>query len=108
MSEDLKAIAVMVALRKALQDSKHFSICTIDNAIAALGVVPDKEAYTTLRVLHCVDYMDMPRELRQSLPGLVAKCTFLADPVPAIGGAIRPALEMSTAGAQLKLVKVGP
>lgn len=106
-AEELKAMAVMVALRKALQESKHFSICAIDAAITALAVVPDKEAYDTLRVLHCVDYMSMPRQLREAIPGLVAQCTFLADPVPALGAPRRPSGELANAGAQLRLIAAG-
>ncbi len=107
MSEDLKALAVMVSLRKALQESGHFSICVVDAAVKALGVVPDKDAYETLRVLHCVDYMSMPRELRDAIPGLVAQCTFLADPVPALGAPHRPSAALTIAGAQLRRITAG-
>ena len=55
----------------------HFSICTIDALITMLGVIPDRKAYEILRVLHCVDFKSMPRELQQEIPRLIRAC--LAD-----------------------------
>lgn len=64
---DFKLMAVEVALRRLVTQG-HFSICAIDNVIAALGIAPPKSLYAELRLLHCVDYGDMPSELLEALP----------------------------------------
>jgi hypothetical protein len=71
--QDLSLRAAETAVRKCL-NADHFSICTIDKVIKLLGRVPDSQAYRILSTVHCVDYKDMDVQLRQSIPGLIARC----------------------------------
>jgi len=66
----LQLMAAEAALQKMLSD-KHFSICTMDRIIDMLGIKPDKEAYSILSTLHCIDYNAMRRELIEALPDLI-------------------------------------
>lgn len=70
MDDDTKALVAITALNKMFE-SGSFSICTIDNVAKMLGVIPDAEAYETLRPLHCVDWQKMPKALRDRVPGLI-------------------------------------
>lgn len=70
MDNDTKALVAITALNKMFE-SGSFSICTIDNVAQMLGVIPDAEAYETLRSLHCVDWQKMPKVLRDRVPGLI-------------------------------------
>jgi hypothetical protein len=76
MSE-LKVVAAETALKKLVQGS-HFSICTLDAIIKMMDVKPDREAYSILQTLHCVDYNQMRPELLQALPDLIV--TVLGSP----------------------------
>lgn len=69
----LTHLSVLTALNKMMTGS-HFSICTVDDAIKALNVVPDGQAYKILRPLHCMHWVDMPRELREAVPKLIERC----------------------------------
>lgn len=75
--KNLQNMAAATALNKMMRDS-HFSICTIDNVAKMMGVKPTGESYRILSSIHCVDFCDMPRELRQAIPQLVADV--LGDP----------------------------
>jgi len=48
-----------------------FSICTIDEILAATRAIPDRDAMARLRLLHCVNFSDMDPELRKQLPALI-------------------------------------
>lgn len=74
---DLKVMAAEAALKKMVQSS-HFSICTLDTIIKMMDVKPDRDAYSILHTLHCVDYNQMRPELLQALPDLIA--TVLRSP----------------------------
>ena len=64
---------MLTALNKMMR-GQHFSICTIDDAIKALGSRPDGPAYAILRLQHCVNWMDMPPALRAAVPKLIERC----------------------------------
>lgn len=64
-------LAALTALNKMLA-GRYFDICTIDSVCHLLGVPGSGgEAYNLLRTLHCVDYLAMPQELRDAIPGLI-------------------------------------
>jgi hypothetical protein len=69
---DIKVMAATAALQKMLTQS-YFDICTIDNIIKMLCLVPDKDAYDILRTLHCVHYNQMPAELLEQLSILIMR-----------------------------------
>lgn len=74
MTDDqLSHLSVLTALNKMLRSS-HFDICVVDAAAKALGTVPDSRAYAILRPLHCINWGDMPRELRDAVPRLIERC----------------------------------
>lgn len=66
-------LAVEAALNK-MTESGHFSICMIDEIIRTTGTVPNPEAHGILRLLHCVDFKTMPRDLLDRIPGLIQDC----------------------------------
>lgn len=67
---DLKKLAAMTALNNMLRGG-HFNICVIDNVAELFGLTRGGEAYHTLHTLHCIDYAEMPQELRDAIPGLI-------------------------------------
>lgn len=69
---DLKLLAVQASLTKMLSD-KYFNICTIDNIVEMNNLKPDREAMAILNALHCVNYNQMPAELLNALPDLIAR-----------------------------------
>jgi len=74
MNDDqLTHLSVLTALNRMMRGS-HFSICTVDDAAKALGATPDGRAYAMLRTLHCVNWIDMPEELREAVPRLIERC----------------------------------
>jgi hypothetical protein len=72
MIDDTKRLVIGTALRKLFSD-KHFSICAVDRICEVLGCSRGGDAYRQLHALHCVDYADMPRELAERIPALVAQ-----------------------------------
>lgn len=88
MSTDLKLMAAQAALTKLVNKS-FFDICTIDKIVEMLGVKPEREAYSILSALHCVDYNQMPPALFQELPNLIARIvqspTFEASRINIVG-----------------------
>ena len=53
---------------------RHFSICRVDDLIKLTGGSEKRDAYRMLHSLHCVHYADMPKELRNAIPGLINEC----------------------------------
>lgn len=68
--DKLDQAIIETALRKMFSD-RRFSICDLDNVIALLETKPDPAAYKRLRVLHCMEYGEMPAEVLRALPDLV-------------------------------------
>lgn len=83
----------------------YFDICTLDGAIKALATIPDPAAYLILRPLHCVHWGEMPRELREAVPGLIERCigipahqfllTQIPEPVSKTGSALQRLLRLA-------------
>lgn len=69
---DLKLLAAQAALTKMLSDS-YFRVCTIEKIVEMNGLKPDREAMAILQTLHCVHYNQMPPELLNALPELIAR-----------------------------------
>ncbi|MFI8479683.1 hypothetical protein ACIGCM_03840 [Pseudomonas sp. NPDC078700] len=69
---NLQMMAAEAALRKMI-DQSYFDICTLDKIISMLSIKPNADAYSILHTLHCVHYNQMPRELFEALPQLIAK-----------------------------------
>lgn len=65
---------VLRTATRQLFDSRHFSICTVDKLMKLVGTNARTPAYTQLSALHCVDYADMPKDLRERIPHLVREC----------------------------------
>ena len=65
---------VAEARLRELNKKPFFSICTVNEACAALGIhdYRSNPAYDVLHALHCVHYRDMSRELIQEIPKLIA------------------------------------
>lgn len=71
--DNVKQVVAITALNKMMSGG-HFDICAIRTIAEMLGVDPKGEAYRTLAPLHCVNFSDMPAELRQLIPGLIKEC----------------------------------
>lgn len=69
---------VLRAATRKLFDNSFFSICTVDKLMKLVGTNARTPAYTQLSALHCVNYADMPKDLRERIPHLVREC--LAGP----------------------------
>lgn len=69
----LSHLSVLTSLNK-MMTGNHFDICTLDAAIRVLRVVPNGKAYEILRPLHCINWKDMPTELREAVPKLIERC----------------------------------
>lgn len=70
---DLRKLAAMTSLNK-LMKQRHFDICTIRDVGDLLGIpVRNTEEYKILETLHCVDYSEMPPQLRDAIPRMVKK-----------------------------------
>lgn len=100
MTDDQAAVlSVLTALNKMMRAS-HFDICTLDAAIKVLRTVPDGRAYDVLRPLHCINWRDMPPELRAAVPGLIERCISVPAyqfQVTPVSKAEQQALYMATA-----------
>lgn len=74
---NLQELAAIAALNKMFKQG-HFDICTIRSVAEMLHVTLGGEAYCVLHTLHCVDFADMPTELREAIPGLIRECLALS------------------------------
>src|SRR4051812_34077409 len=63
---EIKTQIAKVALNKLFKQS-HFSICTVRDICAMLHVFPDSEVIAMMQPLHCINYSDMSREIREWL-----------------------------------------
>ena len=70
---DIRAQAAVFAINRMLKGA-HFDICTIRDAATAVGIQPRKDSYDVLRLLHCVNYVEMPDAIRHKIPELIADC----------------------------------
>lgn len=63
---------VKLALKKMMSRG-HLDITTIDDILKKTGGVPGREDYDTLRMLHCVNFMDYTPKLRDEFPTLLRR-----------------------------------
>ena len=64
--ERFRGLAVAEGLKSLFED-KHFNVCQLDACILAARIIPDGEVMRILRPLHCRNYADMPKELRNEI-----------------------------------------
>ena len=69
----LRDASALTALNHMMRGG-HFNICTIDSVAKLLNRHPDAIAYSILRPLHCVNWNEMPTELRNEIPQLIQRC----------------------------------
>lgn len=65
--------ACLAALNKLFSDD-HFNICAVDSILKVTRTIPDGKTYDALRLLHCIRYKDMSRDLLEEVPNAVARC----------------------------------
>lgn len=65
---------VVMQATKKLFDENHFSICTVRKIAEIIGAPQSGPAWKMLDALHCINYADMPQDLRESIPHLVNEC----------------------------------
>jgi hypothetical protein len=73
MADDIKKLVAITALNNMMSKG-HFSICTIDSVATMLDINPKNEAYRILNPLHCINFADMPKEIRGAVPSLIQEC----------------------------------
>ena len=91
MPSDTTLMIAEVAIANMFKESNHFSICTVDNICAALGRKPNDYVYKQLKMLHCVDYNQMPPQLVAQLPNMVMRCIGAGVEMPILG--MQPAVD---------------
>ena len=64
--EEIQKQVIRIALKKTLTKS-YCSISDSDSCLKLSKIIPDKEDYNTMRVLHCVDYSDMTKDVQEWL-----------------------------------------
>lgn len=64
---NFEQMALLIALRKLLQQQRHFSICEFDTCLALAGISISAEERRPFNAIHCVDYADMPTEFKKEL-----------------------------------------
>ena len=60
-------LAALKAGLKHLFDMSHFCICSFDKLCDLANVAPPDNLRKTLAPLHCVDYNQMPKDLRDEI-----------------------------------------
>lgn len=76
MSE-LKLKIAALALNEMMRSS-FFSICAVNDAADVLGCNAKLSAhYDSLRALHCINWRNMPKEVREAVPMMIAECLAL-------------------------------
>ena len=73
MTTDLKELAAVTALN-AMMAKGWMDICTIRSVAEMLGRDPRGDALEILRSLHCINFNQMPKELRDEIPRLIEQC----------------------------------
>lgn len=66
----------------------HFDITAVDSMRQVAGAQENRELKERLRLLHCVNFGDMPPELLDALPGMIQD--YLGGPVIDIEDWLRP------------------
>lgn len=67
--------AVVETALKELFNGRHFSICDLEKIGRIVGSNPSRHPdYKYLHALHCVNYSDMPEEVRSEIPMRVIRC----------------------------------
>jgi len=60
----------LTAVAKMLK-SNYFSISTVDSVCKLIGARANGAAYDMLRALHCIDYSEMPPQVKEGIPALM-------------------------------------
>lgn len=104
VSENLKHLSVTTALNDMMKKG-HFDICCIRSCAKLLNVDPRGEALAILEPLHCINFGDMPSELREAIPGLIKDCLGVEPVYEFVPGDLairRPALRVLDVEAEPK------
>ncbi len=67
---ETRQLVVMQAVKHLLHE-RHFSVCQLDKVLDLMDAPRKSEAYRLLSALHCVNYTDMPADLRNRIPHLI-------------------------------------
>jgi hypothetical protein len=70
MTDNLQQLAIATALKNMVEKGR-VDICCIREINAMTGRVPDKKAFDTLHLLHCVSFSDMPPDLVKQIGTLI-------------------------------------
>jgi hypothetical protein len=73
MMDETTKMAISASIR-AMFDRGWVSISDIDQCLKVANIIPPRRPHELLRTLHCVKLADMPRELAEKVPVLLAEC----------------------------------
>ena len=65
--DNFDAEVLKVAIKNIFAEKKHFSICELESCFKLAGIDMPKELQRSLRPLHCVDYSDMPKGMKEEM-----------------------------------------
>ena len=70
---DLAVVQVQAAqvLSKQIVENRYFDICSLDKLSKLTKIYPPSEVRSVLDAVHCVDYADMPPDLREFVKTVV-------------------------------------
>lgn len=70
MDESMDMMIAATALNNMFRKG-YFDICCVKNVAKVLNVQPDASAIDKLAPLHCIQWSDMPAQVRDAVPGLI-------------------------------------
>lgn len=86
MATELERRAVALALKKMFKEN-HFSICTVDQCLATLGLQRTSD-YKALSQMHCINWADMGEATRIEVMNAVLRMLGQHDPGEAVDRAL--------------------
>lgn len=62
--DDFTRASVEIAMKRMFRVDGWLDICLVDQLVKVVGVVPPAAEYSAMRLLHCVNWRDMPEPVR--------------------------------------------
>lgn len=72
MISNLQIEVIQTSLAQMMRKG-HFDICCIRKILEITGGTPNREDWSALELLHCVDFKDFPPRLRLEFPKLLER-----------------------------------
>lgn len=69
--DNLTIAIIQTAMKQMFRSDRHFSICTFNDICKVANIIPQPGVRDKLNLLHCVNYTDMTKEVREGLMDMV-------------------------------------